>query len=104
MGKKKILFVCLVNMCRSVTAEEIFKDRYDTKSAGVSPFAEQKVTQQLLDWADVVVVMENYMKNRIMYKFKCEQDKIKVLNIDDIYNPMDDELIKILETKVPQNI
>ena len=64
--KKHLLFICSSNLDRSPAAEELFKDsdKYESKSAGVGPFAEKKVDQDLVEWADIIFVMdEDNVKN-----------------------------------------
>ena len=46
----KILFICNQNQHRSKTAEELFKDRFDTASAGL--YNEKPVTEQELEEAE----------------------------------------------------
>lgn len=92
-----------MNLCRSVTGEKIFKDRYKTKSAGISKDAQHEITQEDLDWADAIIVMETYMKRDIERWFDCKKP-IYVLDIPDIYPPMNEELIIELEKRVPKNI
>lgn len=58
-GVKKLLFVCTSNLTRSPTCEDILKNSafYETKSAGTAPHAVVTVTQELVDWADIIFVM-----------------------------------------------
>ena len=64
----KILFVCSANIDRSPTAEHIYANQTDleVKSAGVGCYAQQPVTTELLQWADVVLCMEDEHKNHIV--------------------------------------
>ena len=59
-SRMNLLFVCARNRLRSPTAERIFADwpGVDTASAGTAADAEAPVTPELLDWADVIMVME----------------------------------------------
>ncbi len=50
-----VLFVCNQNENRSKTAEEIFKSRFETKSAGL--FNRNPITEKELSWADVIVII-----------------------------------------------
>ena len=54
-----ILFICSRNKWRSRTAETIFNNvqHCEVKSAGTSENAEVKLTEKLLNWADLVFVM-----------------------------------------------
>lgn len=106
--KKRILFVCTANVHRSPTAEFMFSedDRYEVRSAGVSILAKTPVTEDLLDWADVVFVMderEEGQKSFLLKNFPMVpnlEEKITVLNIPDRYIFGSEELIKILEKRL----
>ena len=103
---KKLLFVCTLNLQRSPTAAEIFKDKYDTKSAGVGDTAKVPLTSELLGWADVVFVMEGWQRKLISEKFPKLYLKKKIINLDipDMYYFMDEELVKVLKEKVETSI
>lgn len=55
-----------------------------------------------IQWADVIVVMEQKHKKRILSDFRdwVEQKDLIVLDIPDEYGYMDPELIKILEQSI----
>ena len=99
---KKLLFICTLNLQRSPTAAEIFKDKYETKSAGVGETAKQPLTAGLLEWADVVFVMEDWQRQAIGEKFPKQYLKKKIINLDipDRYYYMDEELVKVLKEKI----
>lgn len=94
----KILFICNFNKNRSRTAEEIFKNVYETKSAGI---LNNPVTQQDIDWADLIVVMEDFQKDYILKKFPLSFRKKQIisLKIEDFYLYMEAELIELLNSK-----
>ena len=56
----KLLFVCSRNRRRSPTAEIAFSGLPDIEvmSAGTAVDAENPVSAELIDWADIVFVME----------------------------------------------
>ena len=99
-----ILFVCSRNQWRSKTAETIFKDTpgHHVRSAGTENAARIKVSGKLLQWAELIFVMEKKHKDRLIEKFPGTwQDKeIVILDIKDDYQYMDDELIDILRKSV----
>ena len=99
-----ILFICSRNKWRSRTAETIFKtvQIHNVKSAGTENEARIKVTEKLINWADLIFVMEKKHKERLRDKFgQLIADKeIVTLDIKDDYKYMDGELIEILETSV----
>jgi len=60
------------------------------------------VTQELIDWADLIIAMEPAHSQHLRSHFKLNPDKIRILNIADIYYRDDPELISILRKKVPR--
>jgi len=96
----KLLFICTANLQRSPTAEHIFKDEYETKSAGIDSLAKVVVSKVALDWADIVFVMESWHKEEIKRRFPKIKKRIISLNIPDEFYYMDPELVKILKEKV----
>ncbi len=103
--KPNILVVCGRNKKRSRTAEHIFKNdaRFHIRSAGVSPQSERKISENDLNWADIVLVMENNHKNKIQKIYThLELPLIEVLEIEDIYEFMDEYLIEILTNDLNQ--
>jgi protein-tyrosine phosphatase len=99
-----ILFVCSRNKWRSRTAETLFRNNglHQISSAGTEASARRKVNQKLLDWADLIFVMEKKHQRRIQDNFLIESanDKIVVLGIPDAYKYMDEELIDILKEAI----
>lgn len=94
-----LLFVCSRNEWRSRTAETIFKNeqRFNVKSAGTSSSARIRINQNLIDWADKILVMEDKHKIRLTELFGELPDKeIIVLGIPDEYKYMDEELVEEL--------
>jgi protein-tyrosine phosphatase len=52
-------------------------------------------------WADLILVMENGYKSRILSLFRdLSLPRIENLDIPDEYEYMDEELIELIETKV----
>jgi len=104
-----ILFVCTSNIHRSKTAEDYcnkVEGKHVYKSAGLNEVncqrhRSQPCSEELLEWADKVFVMEQHHIERIVqhtgYKFIA---KITNLDIEDRYSYMDAELVKILLEKL----
>ena len=82
----KVLFICNQNQNRSKTAEELFKGRFKTKSAGL--FNEKPVTARQLSWADIIIVMEDFQREEIGRRFPKQylQSKIISLNVPDVFH------------------
>jgi predicted protein tyrosine phosphatase len=102
--RKRVLFICTANLQRSPTAENLFQNwrgRWEAKSAGIMPVPEGTLlTQELIDWADLILVMEPVHAYHVNADFKCDPNKVKVLNIADRYFRDDPELIRELRAKV----
>ncbi|MES2747209.1 MAG: phosphotyrosine protein phosphatase [Bacteroidota bacterium] len=105
---KNILFVCSANKQRSKTAEDYFSIHYPNlnfQSAGTNLKICQKegtnpITQELLTWADTIIVMESN-HSKLIKEFssnKCAS-KIVILSIEDKYRYFQQELIDLLVVK-----
>ena len=99
----KILFLCSANMDRSPTAERIYADRegFEVKSAGVSWFARMQVSAELLEWADVILCMEEWQKQSIEKEYSeiIAHKKLDSLNVPDDYRYMNPLLVEIIKEK-----
>ena len=100
----KLLFICNQNQNRSKTAEELFKDRFETKSAGL--YNEKPVGEKELAWADLVLVMEDFQRAEIAKRFPKQylQKRILSLRVPDEFHYNQPELIELLETRMRQLI
>jgi len=100
-NKPRILFVCGRNRWRSPTAERIYRNdpRVEVRSAGVSVKSGHQISADDLSWADLVVVMEQRHKSRILGMFQ-EHPPIVSLDIPDDYGYMDEELIGLIREGV----
>ncbi|WP_428328288.1 low molecular weight protein tyrosine phosphatase family protein [Mucilaginibacter sp.] len=96
-----LLFVCSKNQWRSPTAKDLFKNhaRHQARSAGTSDKARIKINQKLIEWADVIFVMERRHKELIKQRFPAviKAKPLLVLDIEDNYQYGDTELIEILK-------
>jgi len=102
--KLKLLFVCTINRMRSATAQKIYENdyRFEVKSAGTDKTANTVLSEEILNWADSIVVMEKHHRNYIRKYFPeiYKKKKIVCLYIPDIYSYMQPELIEILKIKI----
>lgn len=100
----RLLFICSRNHWRSPTAEAVYQNdpRVQVASAGVSPKAQRRVTEKLLRWADLVLVMEPSHRRRLHEQFPvlAPELRIEVLDIPDDYEFMDPELIELIRASV----
>lgn len=103
---RHVLFVCSQNRLRSPTAEQVFSDwpGIEASSAGLNHDAENPVTPELLDWADLVFVMERAHRSKLSAKFRPHLNgkRIICLDIPDDYDFMDSALVQILKARVPR--
>ena len=101
--RPKILVVCGRNKRRSRTAEYIFKNdnRFQIKSAGLSSQSDIQLSEKLINWADVIFVMDNGQRNRIQNQYRTMQlPDIHNLHIADDYEYLEPELIDMLTTRI----
>lgn len=103
-ARRNILFVCSKNQWRSPTAEQIWRKHplLSVRSGGTSPNARHAVSVEDIRWADVILVMEEKHKSRLVAEFNrlLEGIPIHVLDIANDYKYMDVELIEQLEQSV----
>ena len=101
-----ILFICSRNQWRSPTAEVVYKnkDGINARSAGTEPAARVRVNKQMLDWADVIFVMEHKHKRRLQQSFRdvLNDKDVIVLDIPDEYQYMDKELQQMIRSSVDE--
>ncbi len=97
-----LLFICSRNRLRSPTAEAVFANvqGIQTRSAGTAKDAEYRVGQDDLEWADLVLVMEQRHAKQLRELFPKLEPRVIVLGIPDQYGFMQPELIALLEQKV----
>lgn len=71
------------------------------RSAGTNASARRYISEKDIHWADLILVMENKHKKRILSKY-CALDlpQIIVLDIPDEYQYMERELISIIKIGV----
>jgi predicted protein tyrosine phosphatase len=98
----KVLFICNQNMHRSKTAEELFKNKFETKSAGL--YNEKPVTEKQLEWADMIVVMEDAQRSEIAKRFPKAYVRKRIVSLDipDIYSYNQPELTDVLKRKMEE--
>ncbi len=103
-----LLFVCSQNRLRSPTAEQVFSEYPGIKaiSAGTNSDAATPVSGDLIEWADVVLVMEKSHRNKVAKKFRdqLKGKRLVVLDIPDDYEYMQLELVALLKTRVARHI
>lgn len=103
-----LLFVCSENRLRSPTGEEVFSSYEGFKAigCGTNSDAETPISGDLIEWADIVFVMEKSHRNKVAKKFKdlLVGKKLVCLDIPDEYDRMDPVLIRLLEAGVSRHV
>lgn len=107
-GVMNLLFVCSKNRLRSPTGEEVFSEYegIDAIGCGADSDADTPVSGDLIEWADIVFVMEKSHRNKVSKKFKelLKGKKLVCLDIPDKFGRTDPVLVRLLETKVSKHI
>jgi len=105
---RHLLFVCSQNRLRSPTAEAVF-DSYDgieALSAGTNADAATTVTGDLIEWADIIFVMESTHRNKLNKKFRplLKTKRIVLLGIPDDFEYMEPTLVSLLKDRVSRHL
>jgi predicted protein tyrosine phosphatase len=99
-----LLFVCTENRLRSPTGEAVFSEYpgINALSAGTNADAETPLSGDLIEWADVVLVMETTHREKVAAKFKAllKDKPLVCLGIPDRYEYMQPELVTLLQSRV----
>lgn len=103
-----VLFICSPNRLRSPTAEAVFSRwrGVECESAGVHESADTPVGPELLEWAELIFVMEKVHHSKLSRRWRqhLAGKRVVCLNIPDDYNYMEPSLIRLLETKVSPHL
>jgi len=101
---KRVLFVCSRNRLRSPTAEEIFSSYpdWEVASAGLSPDAEVLLDSELVEWAELIFVMEKIHRTRLTRQFSryLRDKRVVCLDIPDEFDYMQPELVELIKVKL----
>ncbi len=101
---KHVLFICSQNRLRSPTAEQVFAGQPDIEceSAGLNNDADNPVTPELVEWADLIFVMEKAHRSKLSAKFgqHLKNARVVCLDIPDRFDFMDTELVRLLKAKI----
>jgi predicted protein tyrosine phosphatase len=105
---RRVLFVCRQNRKRSATAERLFSKRadLDVQSAGTAADALVRVNANMLDWADVIFIMDEDQRQWLQTTFAGHSalSNVVCLDIPDVFTFLHPELIQLLEERVPPHL
>jgi predicted protein tyrosine phosphatase len=100
----RVLFICSMNRLRSPTAEQVFAGHpgVECDSAGLNNDADNPVTGELVEWAELIFVMEKTHRTKLAKRFQKQLGgrRVVCLDIPDDYEFMAPELVEILKRKV----
>lgn len=103
----RVLFICAMNLRRSLTAEHLYRrdPRVEVRSAGLRDGAKRRVSAKDVEWAEVVYVMEREHKTTLRERFPgVEFPDIEVLDVPDDFEYMDDALKEMLRGTLEPDI
>ncbi len=100
----KLLFICSRNRLRSPTAEAVFSEYagLEVDSAGLDRDAENPLSSETIQWAEIIFVMEPAHRRKLSQNFQpwLKNKRVVCLNIPDNYDYMDLTLVELLKKKV----
>jgi predicted protein tyrosine phosphatase len=99
----RVLFVCGKARARSPTAAQIFAEweGVQTDFGGISRDADDALSADQIDWADLILVMERRHLTRLSDRFgrRLNGKRMITLGIADRYKFMQPELIQELQAR-----
>jgi predicted protein tyrosine phosphatase len=102
----RVLFLCGKNRARSPTAEHMLAGDVDVEvaSAGVSRDADERVTPELVAWADVICVMEraHLAKLNALAGAALRGKRVVNLRVPDDFLYMDPDLVSLLRERIDE--
>lgn len=101
---KRVLFICGKGRARSPTAAQIFSGHNgcSTDFGGISRDADDALSADQIEWADMIFVMEQRHRTRLGDAFGRLLDGKRIINLGvrDRYSFMEPALIAELDSKV----
>ena len=104
----RVLFLCRHNRMRSPTAERVFGKRadLDVRSAGTAPDALARVNARMLEWADVIFIMDDQQRRSLKRRFGSHPalENLICLDIPDDFAFMQPELVELLQERTKRHL
>jgi predicted protein tyrosine phosphatase len=105
---RRVLFVDGAGRALAPTAAQVFAERADlaTDFAGIDADAGDPVSAEQIEWADVVVAMENRHRVRLSERFRARLRgrAVVVLGVPDTYPFMDPRLVALLRERAGEEL
>ena len=97
---KRVLFLCRHNRMRSPTAERMFGKRPDleVRSAGTSSDALTHVNARMLEWADLIFIMDDQQRRSLGRRFAGHP------TLEDDFSFMQPELVDLLTARATPHL
>ena len=96
--------MCSRNRLRSPTAQQVFASwpGVEVESAGLSRDAETPLTGELVEWAEMIFVMETPHRVKLSKDFRShlKDQRVICLGIPDRFTFMQPQLVELLVAKV----
>ena len=93
---------------RSPTAERIFSKRQDleVRSAGTAADARVRDNAPMLDWADVIFIMDDRQRRSLLRRFPdhAALERLVCLEIPDEFTFLQPELVSLLESRTSPHL
>ena len=104
----RVLFLCRHNRMRSPTAERVFGKRadLDVRSAGTAPDALARVNARMLEWADLIFIMDDQQRRSLKRRFGSHPalEHLICLDIPDDFAFMQPELVELLQERTKSHL
>ena len=104
----RVLFLCRHNRMRSPTAERVFGKRADleVRSAGTAADALARVNARMLEWADLIFIMDDQQRRSLKRRFGSHPalERRICLDIPDEFSFMQPELIELLHERTERHL
>lgn len=99
----RVLFLCSRNRLRSPTAEQVFSTwpGLEVESAGLSRDADTPLSSELVEWAELIFVMESAHRAKLAkdYRPYLKHQRVICLGIPDRFTFMEPALVDLLVAK-----
>ena len=104
----RVLFLCRHNRMRSPTAERLFGKRpgLDVRSAGTAADALARVNANMLEWADLIFIMDEHQRRALRRSFAPHPalERLICLEIPDEFTFLQPELVALLESRATPHL
>jgi predicted protein tyrosine phosphatase len=97
---KNLLFVCEGNEQRSPSFEAWFKEhrpKYNVRSAGTHSVYFEQINKEILEWADLVFLMDLEQERFISGEFPQFLSKTEIIGCSDQYARGESQLVRVIE-------